>query len=156
MNAEIDSKCNTVHQHIMDDITGLQAALAGKANISHTHVMTDITGLNDALAIKLNTSDLTAALALKANVSHTHAISDITSMQTTLDGKISKTPKAAAIADVTTNPTMGAGISLSVLGIGVLAATNTSVTNLYNAYIELRDRFNTHLAASRSRDIIST
>jgi hypothetical protein len=156
INTALSGKANTVHSHIISDVSGLQTALNGKANTSHSHVMADITGLSDALSIKLNTADLAAYLALKANVSHTHAIADITNLQTTLDGKISKNPKAAAIADVTTNPTIAGGINLTVLGVGVSVSPQSSVTNLYNAYIELRDRFNTHLAASRSRDIIAT
>ena len=42
-------KANTVHNHAIDDVTGLQDALDGKAASAHTHAIADVTGLQDAL-----------------------------------------------------------------------------------------------------------
>lgn len=37
------------HTHVMSDVVGLVAALAGKANASHTHAISEISGLQNAL-----------------------------------------------------------------------------------------------------------
>lgn len=71
-------KADTVHTHVVSDVTGLQTALDGKAPTVHGHAISDVTGLQ-------------AALDSKAAASHSHAISDVTGLQTALDAKVGKT-----------------------------------------------------------------
>jgi uncharacterized Zn ribbon protein len=65
--ADLATKANVSHTHVIGDTTGLQAALDGKASTTHNHDATY------------------AALA------HTHAIADTTGLQAALDGKASTT-----------------------------------------------------------------
>lgn len=78
----LTSKADTVHAHVIGDVTGLQPALDGKAASVHAHVIGDVT-------------DLSGALAGKAAVVHGHEITDVTGLQPALDGKI-----AASLVDV--------------------------------------------------------
>ena len=42
------------HNHVIDDVTGLQTALDGKASTTHSHEIEDVTGLQAALDAKLD------------------------------------------------------------------------------------------------------
>lgn len=59
-NTLLAGKANTSHSHVINDVTGLQAALDGKAAATHTHVIGDVTGLQAALDSKLDDSQATA------------------------------------------------------------------------------------------------
>jgi hypothetical protein len=78
------------HQHVVGDVTGLQAALDGKqvagsyAAAVHSHGISDVTGLQ-------------TALDGKAATSHGHAIADVTGLQSALDGKQASGSYAAAV-----------------------------------------------------------
>lgn len=81
LTAGLAGKANTVHTHIVGDVTGLTTALNtlttavdGKAPLVHTHAQADVTGL-------------TAALAGKAPTVHTHVQSDVTGLAATLADK---------------------------------------------------------------------
>lgn len=150
--SDLNGKANSIHTHVISDVSGLQTllngiyneldnitisdvaglqtALNGKANTVHSHVISDITGLQTALDAKASTSA-------------------ITGLQTQIDAKISKSPKAAAIATITTTPTADA---ITILGISV--PTFNSYQNLVTAHNALKTSHNTLLAANRSRDII--
>jgi len=97
------------------DVRHVDAQLATKANTSHTHVINDVTNLQTSLDAKLETSKVKNAasttagdvydvryvnteLAGKANTSHTHVIGDVTNLQTSLDAKLetSKVKNAAS------------------------------------------------------------
>jgi hypothetical protein len=69
---DVIGKANTVHSHVIGDVTALQAALDAKADLSHTHAIGDVVGL-------------LTALAGKSDLNHTHAISDVTALQAALD-----------------------------------------------------------------------
>jgi hypothetical protein len=47
------------HNHVIDEVTGLQEALDAKPNADHTHVIDDVTGLKEALDAKANMSRIT-------------------------------------------------------------------------------------------------
>ncbi|SOC90135.1 Phage tail repeat like [Rhizobium sp. AN5] len=121
----------TGHQHVIADVTGLQAALDAKAASSHTHVAADITDLAALLNAKAplaspaltgtptaptqavgNNSTRIATTAFvttavqngtsgKADTVHTHAISDVTSLQAALDAKLNLT--GGSLGGVLTN-----------------------------------------------------
>jgi hypothetical protein len=74
VTAQIAGKANTVHTHVIGDITGLQTALDGKAALSHTHTISQVTGLQ-------------TALDGKSNVGHGHVIADVSGLQGALDAK---------------------------------------------------------------------
>lgn len=46
---ELENKANTIHNHVISDITDLDSTLSGKADSIHTHDIDNITGLQDAL-----------------------------------------------------------------------------------------------------------
>jgi hypothetical protein len=79
----------STHQHVVGDVTGLQAALDGKqaagsyAAAVHAHGISDVTGLQ-------------TALDGKAATSHGHAIADVSGLQTAIDGKQASGSYAAA------------------------------------------------------------
>ena len=64
-------KANTIHTHVISDVTGLDTALAGKAPTSHTHVIANTTGLQ-------------TAIDGKAAASHTHTASQVTDFAATV------------------------------------------------------------------------
>ncbi len=66
------------HSHNLDDITGLDDALADKADAIHNHTINSITNLQ-------------ANLDSKANVSHNHDIADIADLSNQLADKVNKT-----------------------------------------------------------------
>jgi hypothetical protein len=80
-----------------------QTALDGKANTVHAHVISDVTSLQTSLDAKADAAATTAALAGKAATSHTHAIADVTGLQTAIDGKAAAlhTHTASEISDST-------------------------------------------------------
>jgi hypothetical protein len=47
------------HNHVIDDVNGLQDALDAKPDADHKHVIDDVTGLQDALDAKANMSRIT-------------------------------------------------------------------------------------------------
>lgn len=55
----LTGKANTVHTHIIGDVTGLQTALDGKASTSHTQAISTVTGLQTALDAKANLAGAT-------------------------------------------------------------------------------------------------
>lgn len=77
----LTGKADTVHAHVIGDVTGLSGALAGKAAVVHGHEITDVTGLQPALDGKIAASlvdvkgdllaatgaDVVARLAVGAN-----------------------------------------------------------------------------------------
>lgn len=86
----------SVHQHTIEQVTGLQGALNAKSNTGHGHSIAQVTGLQTALDGKTSTghgheiSDVTglqAALNEKTKLGHHHEIAAITDLQTTLDNK---------------------------------------------------------------------
>jgi hypothetical protein len=64
LQLNINNRADLAHTHVMADVTGLTAALAGKSAIGHTHVMADVAGL-------------TAALAFKSDITHTHTLDSL-------------------------------------------------------------------------------
>ena len=74
LEAALDGKAESSHQHAVAQVTGLQAELDGKAESSHEHAVSQVTGLQ-------------AALDGKAESSHEHAVSQVTGLQAALDGK---------------------------------------------------------------------
>lgn len=64
LQAELDSKADTNHQHSTADVTGLQTALGAKAEVDHTHPQADVNGLQ-------------ASLASKADTNHSHLLSEV-------------------------------------------------------------------------------
>lgn len=88
------------HNHVISDVTGLQAALDGKQDAGSAASWGGITGTLS------NQTDLQSALNGKANSAHNHPISDVTGLQAALDGKQVAGNYAAAshshsISDVT-------------------------------------------------------
>lgn len=61
----------TIHEHVMDDVTGLQTELDGKSPVGHTHVggAASWGGIGGTLA---DQTDLQAALNAKSATSHEH------------------------------------------------------------------------------------
>ena len=49
LEAALDGKAASSHQHAVAQITGLQAALDGKAASSHQHAVSEVTGLQAAI-----------------------------------------------------------------------------------------------------------
>jgi hypothetical protein len=87
-----------VHQHTLEQVTGLQGALNLKSNTGHGHTIAQVTNLQTALDGKSSTghghaiSDVTNlqdSLNAKSSTGHGHAISDITDLQTSLNNKAS-------------------------------------------------------------------
>lgn len=87
------AKAEVLHQHAIDDVTGLQAiltdlvtvtvladGLSGKANTTHQHATSDLTDLATALADYVTAAALTQALASKADTAHSHTATDITDL----------------------------------------------------------------------------
>lgn len=68
----ISLKADSIHSHVLTDVTGLEAALDEKAELTHTHIVSDVTGLQ-------------TALDAKAPTSHTHAPADLTQSGATLN-----------------------------------------------------------------------
>lgn len=79
------------HNHVIDNVDGLQLALDGKAPTNHAHAIADVTGLQTALdgksaiddaatstAKTWSSSKVSTELSGKANTSHTHTLSQIT------------------------------------------------------------------------------
>ena len=154
---ELEGKPTTfppqAHQHVVSDVTGLQAALDGKA--TPADVTTAVSAVIDAAPAALNTlnelaaalnddanfaTTVTNALAGKAAAVHTHVISDVTGLQTALDSKaasshthdasaISAGTLAAARLPLATTSTAGAVIVGGGLGVssGTVSANVTSV-----------------------------
>ncbi len=69
VQSALDSKANSSHSHVIEDVAGIASVLASKANSSHSHSISDI-------------STLQSSLEGKAAKSHTHVSSDITDLQT--------------------------------------------------------------------------
>ena len=74
LEAALDGKAASSHQHAVSQVTGLQAALDGKAASSHQHTVAQVTGLQ-------------AELDGKAESSHQHTVAQVTGLQAALDGK---------------------------------------------------------------------
>ena len=66
------------HNHVVDDVAGLQTTLDGKSDDGHGHVIADTSGLQ-------------TALDGKAATSHVHTIANTTGLQTALDSKAAST-----------------------------------------------------------------
>lgn len=105
----LDTKANNSHVHELDEVNGLEDALAGKADTAHDHELNEVSGLQTALDGKAANSHshaiadvtgLQTALDGKAASAHNHAISDVTGLQTALDGKAASS-HSHAISDVT-------------------------------------------------------
>ena len=73
--ALLGGKADSEHTHTLEDVEGLNTALATKA---------DTVTVDAALATKADTVTVDAALATKADGLHTHAITDVTNLQTEL------------------------------------------------------------------------
>ena len=106
----VDGKADRDHTHIIDDVEGLQDALAdagdtsaievdiaalqtGKADAGHTHDTGEVAGLDTALAGKADAghdhqlgdvTGLSAALDAKADTPHVHTIGDVEGLQDAL------------------------------------------------------------------------
>lgn len=105
--AEVDTflggKANTVHTHVISDVTGLQAALDGKAATVHTHTTSQITDLASYTGFDVRyytETEVDSLLSGKANTSHTHAISDVTGLQASLDSKLDDSQATATGLDI--------------------------------------------------------
>jgi hypothetical protein len=91
-----DKKSNIIHNHVIDDIKGLENVLNEKALLSHKHEITDIEDLESTLNEKALLShkhgitdieDLESTLNEKALLSHKHGITDIEDLESTLNEK---------------------------------------------------------------------
>jgi hypothetical protein len=120
------------HNHIIGNVTGLQAALEGKANTSHPHAISDVTGLQ-------------TALDGKADTSHPHAISDVTGLQTALDSKkvrgtIFDSGGLFLSGNVTLDPSMkGRWIQLMGSGQSLTIPSNSAFFNSEFCYLTTGD-----------------
>ena len=92
----ISEKADVLHEHQMEDVNGLGAALAGKSDTGHTHEISGVNGLQNALAGKSDTghthqvsevSGLQTALDGKSNTGHTHGMSEVSGLNDALAGK---------------------------------------------------------------------
>lgn len=63
---QLDALAGADHEHVIADVTDLQAALDAKSDINHVHAITSVT-------------DLQSTLASKAATNHVHAAADLTS-----------------------------------------------------------------------------
>jgi len=68
LQTALDSKSDNGHGHIISDTTGLQTALDSKSDNGHGHIISDTTGLQSALDSKTDNG-------------HSHTESDITDLQ---------------------------------------------------------------------------
>lgn len=100
LSSGLSGKANTIHDHSISDINGLQTTLNNKSDTGHGHQISDVTDLQNTLDGKAPTthnhaisdvSGLQDALGDKADTVHSHAISDVTGLQGALDGKASIT-----------------------------------------------------------------
>jgi len=66
------------HNHVIGDITNLQATLNSKAALSHSHAQSEVTGLVTTL------SGMQTSINGKAATSHSHSISEITNLSASL------------------------------------------------------------------------
>jgi hypothetical protein len=70
-----DKKANSIHNHIIDDIEGLENVLNDKALLSHEHEIADIKGLEDQLVAKLTATLATdAETQIDTNVSEDNKV----------------------------------------------------------------------------------
>ena len=83
---------DTVHSHVISDVSGLQAALDGKASLVHSHAMSDVSGLVAALAGKSAIGHTHTSAEITDLTSHTHVKANITDLET-----ITQTPTASTI-----------------------------------------------------------
>lgn len=95
------------HNHVINDINGLQLALNEKAAQSHTHAKETITGLE-------------TALSEKSDISHTHTVSSITDFPQSMPAS-----DVSAWAKESTKPSYTA----AEVGADVQGAANTALTN---------------------------
>jgi hypothetical protein len=116
LTISVGNKAALVHTHVIADVTGLAAALAGKepananiqAHITATNNPHGTTKFQVGLGNVDNTSDANKpvstaqqnALDAKANTTHTHVIADTTGLQTALNGKAA-TVHTHVVSDVT-------------------------------------------------------
>lgn len=81
------SKADTVHTHLISDVTGLQAALDAITSTSMLIVSPAVAGNLPVLTIDGQLMDSGFAPSAFAPVVHTHLISDVQGLQTALDQK---------------------------------------------------------------------
>jgi len=74
LGVRIDGKANTVHTHIIGNVTGLQTALDGKSATTHSHIISDITGLQTTIDGKLSLSG--GAMSHNAFITMTESTND--------------------------------------------------------------------------------
>jgi uncharacterized Zn-binding protein involved in type VI secretion len=86
LEAALAAKAGADHDHLLADVGGLEAALAGKAAAAHAHAVADVTGLQ-------------ATLDGKALAAHGHAVAEVTGLQAALDAKAAAA-HGHAVADV--------------------------------------------------------
>jgi hypothetical protein len=101
LEGQIAGKANTLHDHSIEEVLGLEGALIdlenGKSNVGHTHTKSDITDFTHT-HLKADITDF-AHTHLKADITdfaHTHAVADVTGLQSELNSKIPLTQKGAA------------------------------------------------------------
>jgi hypothetical protein len=94
----VNAKAALVHAHVIDDVTGLTAALSGKAASVHTHAIADVTNLQTELNNRVTNAVLTAGLANKADVVHGHVIADVSGLQTDLNSRATTTSLTNGLA----------------------------------------------------------
>jgi hypothetical protein len=122
LQGQIAGKADTLHDHSIVEVLGLEDALIdlenGKSNLEHTHVkaditdfehthaVADVTGLQDALDLKFNIADFETHTHTKNQITdfeHTHVKEDITDFDehTHLKADITDFAHTHVIADVT-------------------------------------------------------
>lgn len=135
LDTGLNGKADTVHTHIVDDITGLQLILDDKANTIHNHLIGD-------LKFDDNTSLENWLSSTYAPINHTHNINSMTGLQDALESKLDTTTYSS---DVTTqndsiealNTTLSKynsfGIKYTKSGLTQTIVSNaTELTNIIN------------------------
>jgi hypothetical protein len=112
----MSGKASASHGHVINDISGLQAALDGKLNVGASFALNDLTNVNVAGATANQFLRFTGAVWVPVVFdgsmvatgtipaarlgTHGHAMSDVSGLQTALDGKAA-TSHTHSIANVT-------------------------------------------------------
>ena len=115
---------STTELNYLDGTTSnVQAQIDSKANSSHTHVVSDLDNVT-VTATEINylanvSSNIQTQLNSKAVTSHTHQISDVTNLSNALDGKANAT-HSHLISDIT-------NVTVSTTEINYLDGTTSNV-----------------------------
>jgi hypothetical protein len=111
----LNAKANTVHTHIISDVSGLQTALDGK----------------QAAGSYATPTDLSNGLATKANTSHTHTASQVTDFTEAAQDVIGSTLVAGTNVTLNYDDTAGTMTVSATPGAGVTdLSTTTSATDV--------------------------